>query len=395
MIEPAAVGLAAEKASPRGKALVFILAVAGSTLGALPAVLLLVPAWWLGPYAGVAAVIAFLSLRRLTPSASSEPSAAETAAAAVASIGPSASVSLVLIGWYWAIYGLVRLAAYLLQLAGSTWSPSPAGPARTVVLIMGLALGPVAAWQTTRGLWRQLCALPAGVRSPYYRLLLSHSRPILMGALGLLAGAVVLGVVIGADARMFYLWLAIYLAMPGSLLWQVGEEGARPRVSRPVEGALARLLEALGFKVVSQPRTGLPEVDPLLLKTDLLAERDGSTLLIAVKVRTEDAPPVEWKDASAVLSAAWTLHEVAGGRSPGLEHVEPVLVLVGKGPADSLRSFAGDETVRIIHIPDADRLTQALRTEDEAELLGLAHSTLGALAGDPMGPSSPVAAGAP
>ncbi len=394
MNEPAPVGLSGPVGSRRGRALVFILALAGSTLGTLPAVLLLLPVWWVAAYAGVAAVVAFLSVRGLTPSASAERSGAETAVAAAASIGPAASVSLVLIIWYWLIYAGLRGAVLLLHLAGFAWSPSAAGPARWTVLIMGISMGPIAPWLTARGLWRQLFALPAGLRSPYYRLLLYYARPTQLAALTLLAGGAVLLAVVAPHTRLFYLWLGIYLVLPSSLLWQVGEEGARPRATRPVEGALAKLLEAMGFKVVFQPRTGLPEVDPLLLKTDLLAERDGNTLLIAVKVRAEDAPAVEWDDASAVLSAAWSLHEVAGARTPGLEHVEPVLVLVGKGPTDSLRSFAGDEPIRIIHIPDPDPLNQALRTDDEAELLGLARSTLGPLVGGFTGPSSPVAAGA-
>jgi hypothetical protein len=371
-----------DRSAQRGKMLVFTLAVGGSILGALPTVLLLAPVWWLACFAGIAVVVAIFAVRGLKRTGPTLPSAGEAALAAVAGIGPMASMSLAIIGWYWGVYGLMRLATALANALEWRWMPSPAAVAHVIIVVMAAPLGPMVVWTTARGLWRHLFPPAAGVQTPYYRLMVRNTIPLVLGVAAALVGVIVLFVVIGPHVRLFYLWLAIYLAFPSSALWQVGEQGSRSRDPRTIETAIVKLLEALGFGVVSQPRTGRPEVDPFLLKADFLAQQSGRALLIAVKVRLGEEHAVEWTEASALMAATWALDQAKESLDLAVSRVEPVLLLVGKGPAESLQAFAEKEPIRLIHVRDPGHLTRALETASPIQLGILAQATLGPLTQD-------------
>lgn len=362
-----------------GKAVVVSLATIGSVLGTVPAVLLLGKVWWLLILGPIAAAFAVAAVWRLESIGGAPVSIVEILMAAIAAIGPAASYTFYVILFYWMVYGLVQLGGWIARAFGWHIAPDGAGPAHVVSMVIAVIMFPIAVVLTSRGLFRQLSPTAAGLRTPYYRLLVERPWLLLVSVIGAVLALVLLVTVVGADARLFYLWLDLYLVYTTVLLWQTAERGSRPHRPNQVEHAIKKLLEALGLEVIAQPRTGQPEVDPFLLKVDFLALRPGGALLIAIKVRTGEQDPVPWTEGSTLISAAWALSDAQEVLQLGTEHVEPVLVLVGKGPSDALRQFADTEPIGIVHIGEVADLDPALVSDDPVVLERIARSLLGPL----------------
>lgn len=116
------------------------------------------------------------------------------------------------------------------------------------------------------------------------------------------------------------------------------------------------LLRRATYHVVRAPRTGKPEIDPLLQSVDLLAEGHGRAYAFELKT-AQPKLPVEWKAATAIRTAALVLSDEIVGRGGAPVLVEPVLLLVGGSISQSLGAFSEREGVPIVHFANAGDAT--------------------------------------
>jgi len=133
--------------------------------------------------------------------------------------------------------------------------------------------------------------------------------------------------------------------------------------------ALAKLLEAAGFQVDIEPRTSDEDIDHLLGPLDLYARRLSQALAISVVVR-EAGGEVGWSSATELRSAAFLYGDDQH------YHIEPLLVLLGRQPSDSLKQFAASGAVLIRQFEDDSVLRRVLATSDTEELRRLAEEYL-------------------
>jgi hypothetical protein len=127
--------------------------------------------------------------------------------------------------------------------------------------------------------------------------------------------------------------------------------------ARPVPGGItetaAAVLQRGGYTVIQAPRTGNPEVDPLIHNITLVARSGATTFAIEVKDLGRAKAPLEWNAASAVRTAATVLQQELWSQPNAPPHVRPVLVVAGGEITDSLRRFTSVEGVALVHLEDA------------------------------------------
>jgi hypothetical protein len=345
---------APSRVEPRRVVLVAIAAF-GCGVGSSPYLLFvdrLVYLWGLVPLAVAAASLA---LRGLKTEATAHPSLGEWllgtwAAVAKPALGSLGGLLLYAI-FYWGLTGYVGTARYLGFAPGgdaSAW-----GFWGSIWVLGGATVA--GSTEGMRELARQLYPRDAWARSAFYSLLTRA---------GWIAAAAAAAVVtVGA---MFWLFDLRGVALPAALaalffytsfpLAELGEQG-HDKLRSMVVDALAAVLEAAGYRIVRTPRTGKPEIDPLLKSLDLLARRDDRAFAVEVKSVAGSRVPVEWNEATAVRTAATLLSSEIVSDFGAPVNVEPLLMLVGGSIAQSLRAFSQRERVPIVHF---DHLAEAV-----------------------------------
>jgi hypothetical protein len=356
--------------------LVFL--IAGATLvGLLPFAL------YLGRYeiaivaigTAIVAVAAALRLRGIATFATEAPTVGEVLLAAWNAVAFGALLSLMGMTVHWGIGALLRLVRWLvglfggaLSLAIETWS---FWGSLAFAAMMALGVGFAAADEQSKKLYPDT----AGVRSPFFSLLAEPKRLLVAG---LVSAAALAAILIFFDPRStgFTIALALYLFYTGIALESLQKSGGgKPGRSRAVQ-AVGKLLAAAGYQWISSPRTGRSQVDPLISTVDLLAISPRQALVIEIKGGEDEKQPVEWHEASRVSTAAWALQDVLREEQPSL-HAQPMLVLIGRRPAESLHRYLRDEHVALAQFPDAKALDRVLSEEDSDRLRSLAVEHLG------------------
>jgi len=327
---------------------------AGWFVGVLPYLVFGVQRRWFGAlyvlgYLAVAVVVAFSSVTTGPSDATEQPSRGEWSLAAFSATGEGAIttiVGLLLYGLgYWGA-GLVNAVA--VRALGFSAPANPESWAFWVSVIftaaMGLAFVGIASEKLTRTLYPEY----AGARSAYFPLLDQHAKLIgfSAGVAAALAGTVILSMIVPGVwwAAAIPTVILVYVAMPLDNL----AADARPRQIGVTDRA-ADVLRGAGYTVVKSPRTGHPEVDPLIKNVTLLASAGDDAYAIEITERQAQAP-VQWPAASGVRTASTVLQQrmMVDGRH--LSSVRPILIVVDGSVAPSLKRFSEQENVPVVQV---------------------------------------------
>lgn len=334
---------------PNRLALVAIIS-AGSGLALVPYFLFINRIPYLGVAVAVAAVTALFSLRGLETEATEEPSIAEWLLAAWSAVAHGSTAGLGSLMMYGVAFGGAWLVGYLARLAGFNLHPSPARWGYWGSIAFASVLVVTAAQQGAESLLRSLYPGTAGSRSAFFPLLGKPGRIALVVVAALAALAVIL-VFLDPRGTAFPIVLMLLFFYTSYPLAELGER--RPaRLQTEIIESLCRLLEAGGYSVIRSPRTGKPEVDPLIQSIDLLARSRERAFALEVKSRAAGAA-VEWNEAAAVRTASSLLEDEMGRDLEAPMPIEPILVVVGGEIAPSLTRFSEQERVPVIHFADA------------------------------------------
>lgn len=361
------------------KGTLVVLTAVASVVGVVPGILLLQRVHWLPYFAIGSTIVALLAVYKLKLTTTNRPGPLELILGWVGAIFPPAVLSLCVILVYWFTVAVFRAMAGLADWLGRQLTLVPSRVGFYVAITVALIWAPAFVIMGVRGLARQLYPETAGIKSPFYTLI--ATRRLLLLGVAILALGAFLALVLTADlrGRWFYLLLDFYLLAVSAALWELGEQDRRPHAATDAGQAIRRLLGAQGFTVIASPRTGEQGIDPHLLKVDLFAHRGGQAFAIGIETAAESPAPVEWVEASSLVIAAGTLTDAPKQLGLDIGRVEPLMVLVGRVPADSLSAFARAQSIRILQIPDASVLRRALGTDDPRQLRALADEYLGPL----------------
>ena len=151
-----------------------------------------------------------------------------------------------------------------------------------------------------------------------------------------------------------------------------------PDVRRVAEAA-----ERTGWRVLPNPQTGDPGLDPYLAEVDLFASKASLSMLVKVvqgdpgAVAEGKLDPIGWPVVATVLTAARTLP--TDQVPEGVETVEPVLVLIDAELQSEPLLFASENGVGLLSVDAGATFALAAdvpRLEEELQAIGDAFRAL-------------------
>lgn len=298
----------------------------------------------------VAAVVSAWRLRRMSSLATEKPSVGEMLLGGWSNVALSATVSLWGMGVYWLTKGALLAVPAVAGWLGVAIRPDPDFWADWVslgvVLLAGVGVLTVASSELVESLY----STTAGARSPFFALLVEKYRLGFMMVASLVFVLVVTAL-LRSHPRILALCLGLYLLYSGASLDVLGRAGADTRGRQSCLRGLSRSLESAGYSAVLSPRTGRPDIDPLITTVDLLASSPQRAWVIEVKAEGPGKGPVEWHEASRLRNAAQVMQEVLAAEEPTVE-VEPLLILVGRRRGDSLDRYLQREAMRVVELEE-------------------------------------------
>jgi hypothetical protein len=372
---------------PNRVALTIVLAV-GLAAGLVPFLLYLQVLYLAVPYFVYAAIVVSWRGRGFIGNATERPDLSEWLLAGWNAVGVGATASMVGFIWYGLSYIVVWAVGYGAHALGWTLEMNPTSIAAYVsaffFTVFALAVPVLVADEVPSKLYPQI----AGTRSPFFPLAFKPWRLAMLALLGVTGGAA--GVAfLDVQGLWFTLSLMLFFVATGVPLFKLGEPERHSAGAVLVMKALSKLLSAAGYKLTEKPRTGSPEVDPLITPVDLLAFAGNRGYAIKVKVVGSGETDLEWVAASDIRRAAKALQRALRSDNSTEAMVEPYLLVIGGRISDDLRSFSGEEGVKLVHFPDTESLRPALEPEAaDSDLRGIALRLLQVSPGGPALPEN-------
>jgi hypothetical protein len=337
---------------------VAIISASATIVGLLPAAL------YLNRGAGLWFVIAVVILFSLVVACRirlthlQQPSLFEFVAVWLTAISQGALVSFLTLQTYLIVRAANWLTKTFLRLVGYSLTIDWSGPATGIAVGFGglLLLGIVVI--TTKGVRQVLYPPVAGYGTPFRGVARS-----LLGKVALsiaLAGAIAFTVFafVWPLQRLGFWWCFFFASgffMSTMYAWQMSQEKTAPRAFSSVEEAIGAMLRVLGFAIVEQPRTGLPEIDPYLADLDFAISRGDRSFAMLVQ-ETNESRPIVAQDVSRVAIAAHALSAAARKQAEESPRIEAVLVVVGISISNEVFEFAMQQDVKVIHVVAATDL---------------------------------------
>lgn len=364
------------------KVLLSIVIAFGMSLGVLPFFVWSAGARWIGLALVVAGIWVWVMWRsrRFTATASDPPGPVEWLLACWSAVGYGALTSLMGFISFGAAYLLAKIV-----LAGAHWVAWPLDfdPGQPAAYFSWAFCAPffVAALAITADkLPGKLYPSVAGTRSVFYPLALRRGT-LWLSALGVAGGLIVLFLISDLQSWPFAFLVSLLLTFSSARLFSVGEpERSTAAPALEARDLVQKLFSAAGYRVVERPRTGKPEVDPLIASVDFLATSASQGYAIEVKVPAE--AELDWLAAVPVRSAAKTLERTLRADSDTAMRIEPLLFVVGGALSEDIRAFAAEEAVVLRHFPQAAPLHAALAATAGSSVKESASAILQVPAGD-------------
>ncbi len=335
---------------------------------------------WVSGAAALVVVVAAVEIRGVVSHRQDRPGIAELALFMLGSTYYAALGALSAVLLYGAVAGLFAL----LRAVGVGFLSSGAAFVTTVPLAATVVLGMASVLLEEIG--SQLYPPFAGASLPYAQLLSTRRRQLRLGvALSASAGLAVIGL-FGVWLNWTGLGLAVVLlvyAVAITLPLAPSSDGAE--VSGDVVSALVQALQSEGYEVVTDPRTGDPDIDPLLDRVTAFAYQSVSSLTVTVLGAGAD-PTGDWTAALSTVGAARAL-EKSPHLPEGVTSVRPVLVLMDREPDPTLTALAQGEgfPLVVVRTPDGSVAVRDSDEEEGSRLGDLARQALTALAPPPAG----------
>ena len=203
------------------------------------------------------------------------------------------------LGCYWMIAGLIWLLRAIIGWPDVTdvWAA-----AMTPSIILAFPLVVAALVQMHRELTEQLWPNRAGVDTVFETAPLSPRLMWMFTAAVLAAGVLLVAAAILQYQMPFRLALVMLAIMMTSVpLATLSSTETRPVAVRDVIDATRRVLESIGYEVLTAPRTGDPSVDPLLADLSLYVRAPGRRSAFAIDVKASPTDePIDWSAASSL-----------------------------------------------------------------------------------------------
>lgn len=360
---------------PNRVALSIVLA-AGLAAGLLPFLLYLHVTYLALPYFLYAAVVVWWTVRGFTGNATEPPEPLEWALAGWNAVAVGASSGMIGFIWYGLAYVVAWLAAFAADAVGSALELNPTSLATYPCVLFGGLLALAAPFIVADQLPPKLYPRIAGTRSIYFPFIVNPWKLAMLAVLGV-AGVAVAAAFLDPQGTWFAVLLTGFIVGTGGPLFKVTETERSSDGAVLVMKALSKLLSAAGYQLTEKPRTGSPEIDPLITPVDLLAFAGNRGYAIKVKVVASGDADLEWMAASDIRRAAKALQRALRSDNAAEVGIDAYLLVVGGRISDDLRSFADEENVKLVHFPGMDSLTAALKPEATAsDLRGIAERVL-------------------
>jgi hypothetical protein len=212
-----------------------------------------------------------------------------------------------------------------------------------------------------------------------------------LGIAGVLAGSTLLDV----HGLAFTLLLALFFTTTGAQLLEVGKRQHATAHETSTLDVMKKLLELSGYSLTVAPRTGNPEVDPMIVSVDLLALAGSKGYAIKLHVLQSQRSKADWSLAVDIRAGAIALQRALGTETAATIQLQPYVLVVGGRVSDDLRAFSEKEGIVVAQVPNLEHLQEAADSgERDATVLKAALRSLQVVPGDPHEVGGGSAAGA-
>ena len=285
----------------------------------------------------------------------------------------------------WAFLGIAWLAVYttieLLVKLVSLIFDGLLNHAQNIAVISSFVLSAVMAFGVgitiAENITRRFFSPEISSRAAYYYRSLRQQGKIglylLMSLIALASMGAILYLLGSAGSYLMYLGLQFIPYM--SLIWLL-RLGVKARADSEVFLAVVKLLESAGYQTVISPHSEDMIVDRLLSGVDMIAYDRKHTFLVKVKTKSSSSDPVEWTVGSSLQNRVKAL-AFYGPNSPANlpylhEHdVQPLMVLCGRTPHQSLTDFSDEENVPVVAL-DMKVIDEVIETGNDEVVKKLA-----------------------
>jgi len=348
------------------KIAILFLTVTATILGIAPATLVISRFESLMFFSIVTLIVAAITISRFKSLATEKPSLLEYILGWIGAIWPAVLAGFVLLISYLIFLGGVTLFMFIATWLGFEMQLNVELIAYYISLIIAIIFSILFAWMSADTLATQLYPNKAHVKSTFYELV-TYGKRRLTGYVGfalLILGGLVLAVLLTSGtftAWWFNLGLLVYLFFVCLSPFST-EKYFDPVLPNAIK-AVGKMFDAMGYQIVPSPKTGKPEIDPLLVGLDFFVHNKEHALGIVVRTPQKTKSKDSWKP-SDLLRSTWALETFLQEEPDETKRlaVIPVIVFIGKD-----KKKWKTKEVKIIEIPKRS-INTILKTDSQKKL---------------------------
>jgi hypothetical protein len=290
------------------------------------------------------------------------------------SVSTWATLGIMWLIFYGLTYGAMRLVKLLVGWFSLQVAINASSVAFYVTLIFSLIFAIACALASAQTIIRQLNSGGIGIRAAFYNRKRRAWVYLALSLLALMVMAASLWIRGNNWAAWFYPILQLLPYFSG--YWLIISE-TRMRKESDTLRAIGRLLESAGYKIIFCLPSGDDVVDYLLSGMNMLVNKGEKYFAIKVKTSSASLKRVEWSVAAKLHMKVNALQRPDICQRIGMPElaetkITPLIILVGREPAQSLIEFLKEHHLPIITV-SMEAIKKALETKDQDELKGIAH----------------------
>jgi len=345
-----------------------------SIIGIIPALIALNLTNILKFYSLGAVIIIFIATFLSKNKATKSPSRLEFCFAGLSSLNGSTNIGIVLLFFYWFLYGLMQLAKIVGSFLGAQLhinSVSVAIYGSTIfVLLSGISI----LVDTVHKVSYQLYPNLAGVYSLLNRYNIQKNRiwksSVIFSLLFVTACIIILLLNNWHFVKGFFIALSIYLYLISKQFFDLDtgfseEKQIHPsrtgrtkqEIRKDITALINRLIKTVGYQSEIYPSN----IDPMLGNLDIFAKKGLHNLFLNIRIDPKEDESLDWKDASNLENTGWVLSERLNLLP---ETSDPRLILID---AKGDRSLKKQDYAKVIKLTSAEVLRVSEEYEDPKE----------------------------